>query len=138
MNNAEIKFIKQECKRMIHENFTQAFDWMAHVIATEDFQNTVKEHSSKQAGLFELHITTEAAGLPVTGVTFAILETIGLLFGTGVEINGEVRRLDYDNFFDSMNELSEELSGDTLRESIISRILKQIDEADDEAFGIKS
>ena len=77
-------------------------------------------------------------GLPVTGVTFAILETIGLLFGTGVEINGEVRILEYGNLFDSRNEMSEELSGDTLRESIISSILKQIDEADDEAFGIKS
>ena len=42
MNNAEIKFIKQECKRMIKENFTQAFAWMAQVTATEDFQDTVK------------------------------------------------------------------------------------------------
>lgn len=138
MNSAEIKFIKQECKRMIKENFTQAFDWMAQVIGTEDFQNTVKEHNCEESGAFKLHITTEAAGLPVTGVTFFILETIGLLFGTGVEINGRVLKIEYDNFFDSMNELSRKLSGNDLRESLISSIFKQIDESDDEAFDSKS
>lgn len=126
MNSAEIKFMKQECKRMIKENFAQAFDWMAQVISTEDFQNTVKEHTCEQSGPFELHITTESAGVPVTGVTFYILETIGLLFGTGVEINGRVRRIVYDSFMESMDELSQKLSGDTFRESIpISRILLQ-------------
>ena len=138
MNSAEIKFIKQECKRMIKENFTQAFDWMAQVIATEVFQNTVREHTCEESGAFEMHITTEAAGIPLTGVTFFILETIGILFGTGVEINGKVRKIEYDNFFDSMDELSQELNGDTLRESITNIIFKQIDETDDEEFDIKS
>lgn len=134
MNSAEIKFMKQECKRMIKENFVQAFDWMAQVISTEDFQNTVKEHTREQPGPFELHITTEAAGVPVTGVTFYILETIGFLFGTGVEINGEVRRIVYDSFMVSMDELSQKLSEDTFRESIHECIFKQIDETDDKEF----
>lgn len=138
MNSAEIKFIKQECKRMIKENFTQAFDWMAQVIATEEFQNTVREHTCEESGAFEMHVTTEAAGIPLTGVTFFILETIGILFGTGVEINGKVRKIEYENFFDSMDELSQELNGDSLRESITNIIFKQIDETDDEEFDIKS
>lgn len=138
MNSAEIKFIKQECKRMIKENFTQAFDWMAQVIATEEFQNTVREHTCEESGAFEMHVNTEAAGIPLTGVTFFILETIGILFGTGVEINGKVRKIEYENFFDSMDELSQELNGDSLRESITNMIFKQIDETDDEEFDIKS
>ncbi len=138
MNSAEIKFIKQECKRMIKENFTQAFDWMAQVIATKEFQNTVREHTCEESGAFEMHVTTEAAGIPLTGVTFFILETIGILFGTGVEINGKVRKIEYENFFDSMDELSQELNGDSLRESITNIIFKQIDETDDEEFDIKS
>lgn len=123
---------------MIKENFTQAFDWMAQVIATEEFQNTVREHTCEESGAFEMHVTTEAAGIPLTGVTFFILETIGILFGTGVEINGKVRKIEYENFFDSMDELSQELNGDSLRESITNIIFKQIDETDDEEFDIKS
>jgi len=134
MNSAEIKFIKQECKRMIKENFTQAFDWMAQVIATEDFQNNVKEQSCEQSGAFELHITTESAGMPVTGVTFYILETIGLLFGTGVEINGIVRNVDYHSFMESMDELSQKLCEESFRNSIHEYIFKQIDESDDKEF----
>lgn len=136
MNSTEIKFMKQECKRMIKENFTQAFDWMAQIISTEDFQNTVKEHTCEQSGPFELHVTTEAACVPVTGVTFYILETTGLLFGTGVEINGRVSRIVYDNFMESMDELSQRLSENTFRESIHECIFKQIDETDDMEFDI--
>ena len=136
MNNAEIKFIKQECKRMIKENFSEGFDWLAQTIATEDFQNTVKEHNCKESGAFELYVSTESAGVPVTGVTFYILATIGLLFGIGVEINGAVKRVEYTNFFDSMDELASRLAEDSYREEIVEKIFKQIDMADDDAFQI--
>ena len=133
---AEIKFIKQECKRMIKENFSEAFDWLAQTIATEDFQNTVKEHNCKESGAFELYVSTESAGVPVTGVTFYILATIGLLFGIGVEINGAVKRVEYTNFFDSMDELASRLAEDSYREEIVETIFKQIDMADDDEFQI--
>lgn len=136
MNSAEIKFMKQECKRIIKENFTQVFNRMAQVIATEDFQNTVKEHTREQPGAFELHITTEVAGVPLTGVNFCILETTGLLFGTGVEINGKARGIVYDSYMESMDKLSQRLSEDTFRESIYECIFKQIDETDDKEFDI--
>ena len=134
MNRAEIKFIKQECKRMIKENFTEAFDWLAQTIATEEFQNAVKEHNCADSGALTLHITTESAGVPVTGVTFYILETIGLLFGTGVEINGTVRKVEYHDFMESMDELSQRLSEDTFRELILECIFKQIEDTDDKEF----
>ena len=134
MNSAEIKILKQECKRMIKENFTEAFDWMAQTIGTEEFQNTVEEHNCEESGAFELYVTTESAGIHVTGVTFYILATIGLLFGIGVEINGVVKGIDYTNYLDSMDELAQRLSEDAFREEIVGTIFKQIDEADDDAF----
>lgn len=136
MNNAEIKFIKQQCKRMIKENFTEAFRWMAHTIGTDKFQNDVKKHSCMKSGAFELHITTESANLPVTGVYFYILETIGLLFGAGVEINGKVKTIKYNNFLESMDELSQKLTEDSFCESILEDICNQIDKADDQEFSI--
>lgn len=136
MNSAEIKFMKQECKRMIKENFAKVFDRMAQVIATEDFQNTVKKHTCEQCGAFELHISTEVAGVPVTGVNFYILETIGFLFGTGVEINGRVRGIVYDSYMESMDEISQRLYEDEFRESIYECIFKKIDETDDKEFDI--
>lgn len=138
MSNAEIKIMKQECKRMIKENFTQAFAWMAQVTATEDFQDTVKEHAREQSGAFEIHITTESAGVPVTGVTFYILEAIGFLFGTGVEFNGTVRSVDYHSFMDSMDELSQRLAQEQFREEILKTIFSQIDKADETHFQMQA
>jgi hypothetical protein len=134
MNSAEIKLIKQKCKRMIKENFTEAFDWLGQTIGTEDFINTLEEYNCEESGAFELYVTTESAGVPVTGVTFYILATIGLLFGIGVEINGVVKRVEYTNFFDSVDELAHRLCDDSYREEIVKTIFKQIDMVDDKAF----
>lgn len=47
MNSAEIKFMKQECKRMIKENFAQAFDWMAQVISTMESMDELSQKLSE-------------------------------------------------------------------------------------------